>query len=393
MPLKLKLVRRGRIWYIRGTLRGRHVYETTETADRERAEQCLALREAQLWDRALKGERGTHSFAEACVLYLTNRNPGPWFRAALKRLVDHFERFDVTAIDQRAIDAYVAQHHPRSRPATLINAVITPLTAVLRSAARRGWCDVPSFERPKLPPQRFTYLTPEEAERLVGAAAPHLRPLILFLLHTGARLGEALELQWREVDLRARRVVFLETKNGTSRGVPLNDSAWRALASLPHRDGHVFRRPPRHVGRRRRGKVEPMVEPAEGMPYHDRRGLGGSPIKKAWAGACRRAGFYREVPKLGSDGKPVKDAKGRPVTAKKPTVRPHDLRHTFASWLAMRSVPLRTIAELLGHKTLAMVMRYAHLSPDHLRDAVGALDQPAAGWAESVHPAATSAKI
>jgi site-specific recombinase XerD len=48
----------------------------------------------------------------------------------------------------------------------------------------------------------------------------------------------------------------------------------------------------------------------------------------------------------------------------------HDLRHTFASRLAMAGVSLRTLAELLGHKTLAMVMRYAHLAPAHLRDAV-----------------------
>jgi site-specific recombinase XerD len=54
----------------------------------------------------------------------------------------------------------------------------------------------------------------------------------------------------------------------------------------------------------------------------------------------------------------------------------HDLRHTFASRLAMAGVSLRTLAELLGHKTLAMVMRYAHLAPAHLRDAVERIAPP-----------------
>jgi integrase len=52
----------------------------------------------------------------------------------------------------------------------------------------------------------------------------------------------------------------------------------------------------------------------------------------------------------------------------------HDLRHTFASHLAMRGVSLRAIAQLLGHKTLQMVMRYSHLSPEHLQGAAGLLD-------------------
>ena len=52
----------------------------------------------------------------------------------------------------------------------------------------------------------------------------------------------------------------------------------------------------------------------------------------------------------------------------------HTLRHTFASWLAMSGTPIKTISELLGHRTLSMTMKYAHLSPDHKRAAVKALE-------------------
>jgi integrase len=82
--------------------------------------------------------------------------------------------------------------------------------------------------------------------------------------------------------------------------------------------------------------------------------MGGGQVTTAWRGACRRAGLSG--------------------------VRPHDLRHTFASWLVMAGTPLRTVADLLGHKSLSMVMRYSHLSDDHRREHVASLP----GGAKSV---------
>src|SRR5512132_277714 len=87
--------RRGRIWYLRGTVRGFHVYETTGTADAIRTEEHRARREAQLWDRSVTGERGAHTFGEATLIYLQARHPGPSFRKTLLRLVDRFERWPV----------------------------------------------------------------------------------------------------------------------------------------------------------------------------------------------------------------------------------------------------------------------------------------------------------
>src|SRR4030095_6318626 len=68
--------------------------------------------------------------------------------------------------------------------------------------------------------------------------------------------------------------------------------------------------------------------------------------------------------------------------AKITNLRFHDLRHTFASWVAKKGRPLKEIQEALGHKSLAMTMRYAHLSPDNLRAAVASLDGilPSAPW-------------
>jgi integrase len=344
----LKKFRRGETWYVRGTVRGVRVYETTGTADAARAEEFRARREAQLWDRAVVGERGTHTFAEAAVIYLQARHPGPHFRQfTLRPLGEYFGDWPVDKITQAALDTYIGRHHARSAPGTIVRAVITPMTAVLRVAAKRKWCDMPAFERPRVAKVTTRWLTHEEAARLLEACAPHLRPLVTFLLHTGARLGEALHLEWSDVDLSGRRVRFLDTKNGESRGVPLNDDAFFALANMPHRDGRVF------------------LTPA-GTPYHDTRGLGGSPIKRAFNSACVRAGLAEIT------GYRV-DKRGRRWPIIDTTVTPHKLRHTFASWLVMKGVPLRTVAELLGHKSLAMVHRYSHLSPDHLRGSVDLL--------------------
>jgi integrase len=271
----------------------------------------------------------------------------------LQPIARHFGLRRLSEIDQAAIDAYVATRHPGAKPATVSRATIAPLIAVLRHAGVNT-----KFRRPKIRNQKTRYLSRAEADKLIEAAAPHLKPLLVFLLNTGARLSEALYLDWDQVDLDRRRVVFLQTKNGDSRGCSLNTKAFEALANIPYpnpkrkvREGAVFRT-------------------EEGFAYSERNDGGGGQIKTAWRTACIKAGICE--PMKGPDGKVLRDEKGKPRM--RPTASPHTLRHTFASWLAMKGVPPRTLAELLGHKTLMMVMRYSHLAPDHLAAAVGLLD-------------------
>jgi integrase len=93
--------------------------------------------------------------------------------------------------------------------ATVIREIVTPLRAVLRHAHRRGWCEAPTLDTPRAPAGRTTFMTPEQAEALIDAAASHLRPLLTFLLCTGARLSEAVYLDWRDVDLIGGRAIYL----------------------------------------------------------------------------------------------------------------------------------------------------------------------------------------
>jgi integrase len=130
-----------------------------------------------------------------------------------------------------------------------------------------------------------------------------------------------LGLSWERVD-RARGVVLLDvTKSGRRREVPLNGRADAVLA--------------------RRGSK------AAGLVFDSRN----------W-NTCRSA------------------FKGAVARAKVADFHFHDLRHTFASWAVQRGATLQEVKDLLGHSTMAMVMRYAHLSPEHLRNAVARLDTP-----------------
>jgi integrase len=145
---------------------------------------------------------------------------------------------------------------------------------------------------------------------------------------TGLRRGELFGLQWERVDFRSRTLTIPRSKHGKARSVPLGNEAEGILRRLP----------------RRLGSPWVFLQPGEaGEPYQD--------TPKAWNVAREKAG-------LGD-------------------FRWHDLRHTFGSRLAMAGVDILTIKELMGHKTLAMTLRYAHLSPSHVGRAVDVLSRHA----------------
>jgi len=162
-------------------------------------------------------------------------------------------------------------------------------------------------------------LSREEEVRLVQAAAPHLRPIIVVALNTGMRRGELLGLQWDQVDLRNGAITVHHTKSGQIRHIPINALARHALEVYTERQGHVFR--------------------FKGNAVAD--------LKHSFQNAVRRARIQR--------------------------CRFHDLRHTFATRLVMGGVDLPTVKELLGHSSITTTMKYAHPTPSHRRAAVEVL--------------------
>jgi integrase len=353
MSLTLVPPRKGfsRNYRIRGKVtagdKSRDINETTRLADRDRAEAYRVRRENEILDELIHGIKPRHRFEEAAVNYAETLAEGSTQRLAIigkirKKdgelspcLVSDFAGRMADMIDQEAVDQVIRQRFAKHKPGTIVRSLITPLTGVLNWAAKRGWCKEPAFDRPKFKDKRTRWASEDELARLTAKASAHFLSLLLFLILTGCRLSEAFALEWEDVDLAARWLVFRNTKRekqgedaeGEDRGVPIHPQLVIVLANLPvpkdgKRTGRVFKTNPR--------------SPSRGAPYRISTGEdGGGQIKTAWAGTCRRAGVRN--------------------------LRPHDLRHTCATRLLVSGVADEVRDEILGHGSTATGRRYAHV--------------------------------
>ena len=306
-----------------GTVAGVRIRRRAESTQRALAVEEAKTLESQLLRDAWHGERrGARSFGEAILSYLDAKPRAAGDKRRLARILRTLGDVQLGAINQTTIDrARRLVLAPEASPATIRRGIIVPIRAVLLHAHRRGWCDRPSFEIPREAEGRTRYLLPDEADRLVAAAAPHIATLLLVLIGTGMRMAEALELDWRDVDLAGGRAILWpdQTKARKRRNVALPPRVVAALANLPHREGTVIRR-------------------NDGMPYADRRREGGGQIKTAWKATLRRAGLD-------------------------PALTPHDLRHTWASWHYAANRDLLCLRTEGGWSSVTLCERYAHLLP------------------------------
>jgi integrase len=207
---------------------------------------------------------------------------------------------------------------------------LAPLRAALNRAVKWDIIETNPLERlePLQAPSNAVvrYLAVDEEQRLYTAlqrSEPWLRTLVPVLLNTGLRRGEALALRWGDVDLAQRRLTVRAStaKTGTARHIPLNQTAYQALTA-------------------QRGDAEPLP----GVLVWGQR-----EFRRSWASLLRRA--------------------------KVENFRVHDCRHHFASRLVQAGVGLNEVRELLGHSDLRMTLRYAHLAPENLADAVNRIQK------------------
>lgn len=313
-----------RYWWSRITLPGREaMQESTRTTDERAAQEWHDRRRAELWRQTEFGERPAYRWESAVLRWLnetTHKRDHHGDRQRLAAIHDALEGrllMDITGERlTRQLQAMPGLKTPGAR-----NRYRATVRAILRRAERE-WDWINKAPTIRMEPEARSvgrWLTEAEAGRLIQAAPAQLQPVIQFALATGLRKGNILGLRWSHVDL-VRRQLWVhpdDAKSGKAIGIPLNALAMQVLMAC-------------------RGQHPEAVFTVEGRPYR-------WPDHRTWLGLCARAGL--------------------------PGVRFHDLRHTWASWLAQAGVDPQHLKTLGGWSTLAMVERYSHLNVEHLRAA------------------------
>jgi len=188
--------------------------------------------------------------------------------------------------------------------------------------------------------KRLRFLNEDEIPKLLDACPAYLRDIVECALNTGMRRGEILSLKWDQI--RNGFIYLKETKTNEPRQIPVNDSLEALFKRVRKEnglkskyvflyDGQVIEMKTGKIRKPKKGKANPISE-----------------IKRSFKSALVRAEIV--------------------------DFRFHDLRHTFASQVLMKGGSLKDVQELLGHKTMTMTLRYAHLTQEHKRKAVNLLN-------------------
>jgi integrase len=289
-----------------------------------------AIREGRHFKTA---EAKKHTFSDLAIRYYAEILPHysekeqkerksklEWWRQG----IGHYLLADITPATIAEIRNRLTQS-----PATVDKYIKNLSHAFVISVNDWGWLQdnpVKKVKSPKLPRGRVRFLDDDERQRLLTACKESsnewLYMCVILALSTGMRQGELMGLKWSDVNLQGRFIILHETKNGERRRVPLA--------------GHGLELLQEHAKVRRLDT--PLLFP--GKTHKDKP----IDLRKPFETALKRA----EITDF----------------------HWHDLRHCTASYLAMNGASLAEIAEILGHKTLAMVKRYSHLSDGHVSSVI-----------------------
>jgi integrase len=338
----LKKFRRkpGGPYYIRGTIAGRHIYESTGLVSAAAADAYLNRRAQEIVQCHAHGRAATLTFAQAALAYMQSGGEARF----LAPLLRHFGPDTLLAdIDNAAANRAASALHPEARPSTINRQVITPLSAVIHFIADDTGTVPRRLRRRKDDAKRLRWLTPFEAERLIGAADPHLVPVLGFLLGGGCRTGEALQITAQLFYPRTGEAYLPATKNGHPRMIQLPPRALDMVTSRGVPDAGAICTTPK-------GRAYAMRE------------NGGGQISGAFRKAAQRAG-------LGDD------------------VVPHTLRHTWATWFYAQTRDFGRLMDLGGWQKADMAMRYRKAAPGDLGDRL-----LAHGWDFNARAASTASK-
>lgn len=318
--------RESQAWQADLVFRRRRTRKSLGTADRATA-RTLALREAASFQAEADNLAAQgYTFVRALIDW-TNYLPRSAREASMVALLRRLHsNMPADQVSEGSLMLALADLSP-----SYANRILNIARAALRLAAKHGHIKAPPIiGRKPSGPHRERFLSAEEWSALQDALPDHLRPVVAFSLETGLRKDNCLRLRWRNVNL-ANEMAWVEAIRAKARvpiPVPLSPAALKILrAQVGRHPDFVFTRQP-----------FPKSRPNVYVPIGD--------PKKAWKSALERAG--------------IRD------------FRWHDQRHTWASWHTMAGTSPKVLKDLGGWSSTAMVERYSHLNPDHLRQFAGA---------------------
>lgn len=237
---------------------------------------------------------------------------------------------DPRTVTARDLDKLIRDLEERGNSAGTINRKLATISKLFKFGIARGVMDrAPTIERKRESTGRVRWYTKEEEARIIASAEGDIRDFLAFLLDTGARLSEALRVRRGDVD--DLYVRLQSTKNDRPRAVPLTARV-------------------REMVKRRLDGGGDTLFPPEWTK---------SVVHKLWAGANGKPGVRQRADITGPDA------------------LLHTFRHTCASRLVQAGTPIQVVQQWLGHTTLTMTLRYAHLAPHNILGAVQALENAA----------------
>ncbi len=332
------LVKRGNVWWMSFTYEGRQIRRSTETSDKRLAEAILGKVKVQIVEGKYfdKPREDAKTFSELMERYLREHASRRMHYRRYVNMVNNLKAFfgdrKLHHVTPKTIVAFKNKRYADDVTPATINRELAVLKKAFNLACREWeWtqdnpvCRV-SMEREQN--TRDRWLTEDEEQRLLVAAAPWVRELIIFAINTGMRRGEILALTWAGVDISRRTVTVFRSKNGERRTIPVNQTVSDLLNEK--------------YATRASGRELVFASQTETV-------LDGSNLRRGFTCALK--------------------------AAKIEDLHFHDLRHTFATRLVQAGVDLYKVQRLLGHKSPMMTQRYAHHFPESLRDGVEILDQ------------------
>jgi len=265
--MPLTVYKRGDIYHYRGTVGGRRLRGSTGLKDKKEAQRYAFDVETRERNRSVAKAEPELTFAKAARLY---RSAGKSERF-LARIEDYWKNTPVKDINSGSVRQAAIEICPNAKGATRNRHVIVPTQAIINHAAELDLCQPLKVKRFPVETKRKKPITWEWVQAFMANANPHLGALCCFMFLTGARVTEAINLKWEEVDLVQRRALIRQTKVGAERWAHLPPPLVVSIANIQgERKGKVFKYSTRDTAKPQWNKVIKRAK-IEYLTYHSCR--------------------------------------------------------------------------------------------------------------------------